>query len=466
MSSAFFPQGMHSYNNSLSGPLTAEYITWKGTGMYSNPVAVTAGNIRPLTNNDVTNDTVYKHGSARPLKQYRKGISTPVPVIKINPLNPNEYIQLSSDQTNRQVKSSKSYSLIGQLIDRPGQFSVKENTVNEVNGVIKLDNDCKTCDGIGLVADYSPQYFLTNNPLPVCQTPQNCCNEQRKALLRARPASTNLKKNYFTTLQQYRQNRCQTYDQKVFNFYSGSTLVENAADLKNNPSITAEMLSQAKPGDPLGLSNTYIANCYPNTGSSTFTQLELVAQAFQILNNAGVFSATDITNFYNLQIESVQQFVLFIQNLDSGDSANAIEIFKRFITNPYYGMSLSGPSNPRGCKLVVYKPSNYQFATQGSVSSSTRTLKLGVTTIEKNVYNNNRLKGSANNFVNVGGQPFVPLIYKMKTPACNPGQYIKNGNPKTCFKNSDDYFSKNITDLGNLSAGPTVANNGISASHP
>ena len=54
----------------------------------------------------------------------------------------------------------------------------------------------------------------------------------------------------------------------------------------------------------------------------------------------------------------------------------------------------------------------------------------------------------------------------MKTPPCNPGQYIKNGNPKTCFKNSDDYFSKNITNLGKMSAGPTVANNGISASHP
>jgi hypothetical protein len=466
MSSAFFPQGMHSYNNSLSGPLTAEYITWKGTGMYSNPVAVTAGNIRPLTNNDVTNDTVYKHGSARPIKQYRKGTSTPVPVIKINPLNPNEYIQLSSEQTNRQVKSSKSYSLIGQLIDRPGQFSVKENTVNEVNGIIKLDKDCKTCDGIGLVADYSPQYFLTNNPLPVCQTPQNCCNEQRKALLRVRPASTILKKNYFTTLQQYRQNRCQTYDQKVFNFYSGSTLVQNVADLKNNPNITAAMLSQAKPGDPIGLSNTYVANCYPNTGSSTFTQLELIAQAFQVLNNNGVFSTADITNFYNLQIETVQQFAIFIQNLESGESVQAVDIFKRFITNPYYGMSLSGPSNPRGCKLVVYKPSNYQFATQGSVSSSTRTLKLSVTTIEKNVYNNNRLKGSANNFINIGGQPYVPLIYKSKSPGCNPGQYIRNGNPKTCFRNSDDYFYKNITNLGKMSSGPTVANNGISASHP
>ena len=115
---------------------------------------------------------------------------------------------------------------------------------------------------------------------------------------------------------------------------------------------------------------------------------------------------------------------------------------------------------------VVYKPNNYQFATQGSVSSSTRTLKLSVTTIEKNVYNNNRLKGSANKYATIDGVPYVPLIYKSKSPGCNPGQYIRNGNPKTCFRNSDDYFYKNITNLGKMSAGPTVANNGISASHP
>ena len=90
-------------------------------------------------------------------------------------------------------------------------------------------------------------------------------------------------------------------------------------------------------------------------------------------------------------------------------------MFDKFINNPFIGMGFTGPSNPNGCKLVVYKPSNPQFAVEGGVSSSTRTLKLTLTTIEKNVYNNNRLKGSANNYVNVGGQPFVPLIYKIQT---------------------------------------------------
>jgi hypothetical protein len=40
--------------------------------------------------------------------------------------------------------------------------------------------------------------------------------------------------------------------------------------------------------------------------------------------------------------------------------------------------------------------------------------------------------------------------------------YKQQDNPKTCFKNSDDYLYKTVSNTGNLSAGPTVANNGIS----
>ena len=40
------PQGMGSYNNRSN---VGGYVTWKGSGMYSNPAAITSGNIRPLT---------------------------------------------------------------------------------------------------------------------------------------------------------------------------------------------------------------------------------------------------------------------------------------------------------------------------------------------------------------------------------------------------------------------------------
>jgi hypothetical protein len=227
------------------------YESWKGTGIYSNPTAITAGNIRPIYNKNYTNTTIYKHGLARPLKQYRKGISV-------------------LDNTHNQIKTNRTGSLIGQLIDRPGEFSVKQNTQNQ-------EPDCK---GIQMVTDYYPETNITNKPLAINTMPNFCCNAQKNALKRTRSASTILSKNYYTTHEQYRQNRCQTFEQKSFNFYSGPVSNTN---------------------------NLYVANCYPNT--------------------------------------------------------------------------------PHGCKLVVYKPNNPQFATEGGVDSSTRTFKLAVTTIETNKAN-------------------------------------------------------------------------------
>lgn len=478
MSSAFYPQGMHSYNNSSpNAPFSAEYKTWKGTGRYSNPVGITSGSIRPLTNNDLTNIAVYKQGLARPLKwQFRKGTITQAPY-QNKIINPDNLSQVVSFNGNRMSKSAaglenKTGGLIGQLMDRPGGYSVKHNPTDEINENTQYGLDCKTCDGISMVTDFAPSPYLTNNPQPVCTNPPLCCNEPRKALLRVRPASTNLKKNYFTTLQQYRQNRCQTYDQRVFNFKTENDYLTDAALLKNNPNITPAMIAAAKPGSPITLANTYVGNCYPNTGLSTFTQVELVALAFQILNNDGLFSNEDITNFYNFKISTIQQFVGFISNLKSGQSQQAAYVFSNFINNPYYGMGLTGPSNPTGCKLVVYKPSNPQFAVQGGVSSSTRTYKLGLTTVEKNVNNSNALRGSTSTMsvANVGGEPFTPFIYKSKVQACNPALPVMfrqvSYNPKTCFRNSDDYMTKEAQYIGISSAGPTVANNGISATNP
>lgn len=459
MSTANYPLGTKSYNNHLA---IGGYKTWKGTGQYSNPAAITSGNIRPLTNNDPTNIYPTGFGLARPQKwQYRKGTTTnpPTPIIITNPEDPSQYIEINP---NRQVKSSTSTSLIGQTIDRPGQYSVKQNPIDENNETVQLNKDCIDCKGIGLVTNYYPEYYLTNNPLPVCQTPQNCCNEQRKALLRVRPASTNLKKNYYTTLQQYRQNRCQTYEQRIFNFYSGT---EN---LINNS--TVESLTKfAKPGSPYSSTNLYVGNCYPNTGLNDFTEADLIIFAYEIMNSDGSLNAEDIAYFNTLSIKTIAEYVNFLNTLPSGNSEQANQVFKNIILNPYLGVSINGPSNPRGCKLVVYKPSNAQFAVQGGVSSSTRTLKLGLTTIEKNVYQNNILKGAGFStvYANGGGQPYTPLIYKTKTPKCVPNpaypfMYKQQDNPKTCFRNSNDYLSKNIQDLGNLGAGPTVANNGVS----
>jgi hypothetical protein len=379
MSSAYYPLGMHSYNNSSPfAPFTAPYTTWKATGVYSYPAAITSGNIRPLTNRDLNNNATQKFGLPRPLKwQYRKGTTTEPLVTIVDPNQPNQYIQV-----NREVRSSVGASLIAQTIDQPGRFSVKRNPKNEINEEEQLNEDCKTCHGIGLVTSFSPEPFLTNNPEPVSCSTQFCCNEERKALQRVIYANTNLKKNYYTTHAEYMANRCQTYEQKAFNFYSGPEIPQVYAQIAaTNPALAAKIRA-AKPGSPLSYLNMYVANCYPDT-------------------------------------------------------------------DPLAG-TLTGPNNPRGCKLVVYKPSNPQFAVEGGVSSSTRTLKLTVDTISTNLSSLRKLKG-AGAVANRGGQPFVPFVYKAKVAPCNPAVYIKNGNPKTCVRNRAlDHMYKAVSKLGNI----------------
>jgi hypothetical protein len=69
-----------------------------------------------------------------------------------------------------------------------------------------------------------------------------------------------------------------------------------------------------------------------------------------------------------------------------------------------------------------------------------------VVTIEKNISNYRRAINSATNlsFSNpLAAAVSVPFIYKLKTERCNPAYFTKNGNPKTCFKNSNDRTIQN-----------------------
>ena len=228
MSSAFYPLGMNSYNNRLP---QGGYKSWKGTGVFSNPTGVTAGNIRPLTNNDPTNSAPQKFGLPRPIQHYRKGITV---------------TSLDNSNDSRQVKSSTGGgSLVKQMIDIPGGFSIKENPSNEISNTEELDKDCKTCQGVGIISDWKPITNLSENPEPETQTLMYCCNEERHALLRVRPVSTRLEKNYYTTIPEYLYNRCLTFKQKQFNYLSSGSSTE-------------------KPGAPLSLNNTYKGNCNPN----------------------------------------------------------------------------------------------------------------------------------------------------------------------------------------------------------
>ena len=301
-----------------------------------------------------------------------------------------------------------------------------------------------------MVMSYYPNdAYLTENPEPRSQTPAWCCNAEKKARRRVTYASTNLKKNYFTTLQQYRENRCLTYDQRAFNFAEG------------DPNI-------GKPGGPESTNSTYYANCQPNTEmnigdpSAFFDSLlakRIISQEqYDLFKNVSLYDQLDEMSklLTDVEREANQTFwQLYLDSFDTNHDGNVTyaeflqyyienendiedlqEVFKSIDINEndvidfndylyymiydrgFFGFqpyqrtnitfddiytylntlssdiranamnSLNNISDKR-CTAVVYKPNNYQFAKQGAVDSSTRLLKLNVDTITKSAFTNN-----------------------------------------------------------------------------
>jgi len=450
MSSAFYPLGMKStpasgYNHK-STIYNKQYVTWKGTGINSNPVGTAIGHIRPLTNNDPGNVFPTGFGLPRPIKHFRKGRVIPphhienVPDLNtVDPHNGNIKISLNENalinyNINRYVKSSKGSSLGGgaggsgllnDMLDKPGAFTVKLNNIDEINGISQMNIDCKNCEGVGIVANYYPnKTFLEENPEPNTQNRILCCNDEYKAKRRSIYASTNLKKNYYTTTKQYLQNRCKTYNQKAFNFLSYRTNIE-PTDYSVNPYyISVQGNNAPKPGSPLSLANTYLANCQPDAQIFDATENALIAQMLYIMLNLNILTQNEVDTFNKLGINSIKGFFNWLNELPNDQKDSALKVFTDFISNPYWGMPLSGPSNQTGCQLVVYKPNNYQYAKQGAVDSSTRNLKLNVDTISTNAasiqnYNNTGPNLVTANELYQGNEPNVMNLLKNKAPKCN-----------------------------------------------
>ena len=467
MSSAFYPQGMNSSNNRTP---QGGYKTWKGKGVFSNPVGVTATHIRPLTNNDPGNVFPTGFGLPRPIKHFRKGRVIPVYV----PLTDSTDKVVAAEQAqieyniNRAVKSSYGSSLgggsggsglISQMIDGPGQFSVKDNgqtAISNLTGVLdndgnpiepnRIDADCRTFNGIGIVSSWYPINNLTEKPEPNVTNGLLCCNEQRKAINRVLPTSTNVKKNYYQTTGMYLYNRCQTFEQREFNFVSGvATNPETETDLE----LSAQLGS--KPGSALASANLYVAQCNPNSTIELGGQIAVLDSLAKSLVERGIISEADFNTFRSLNISSIPNFISqFLDNLPKAKRIAAGIALDEISANPYLNSLIyAGPSNPRGCKRVYYKPNNPQFAQQGAVSSSTRILKTNVDTISTNAANIRRLRGAgaaASSLISGGVSPDVPFIYKFKAPTCQPQTYIGNPfffqgqhqNKKICSKPNGD----------------------------
>ena len=447
MSTAYYPQGMRampaSGYNHRSTYFTKQYLPWKGSGLGSNPVGTAPGHIRPLTNNDPGNVFQTGFGLARPIKHFRKGRVIPVDPIIANNLTGkdphNNTINIDIDEAalinynmNRFVASSKGSSLGGgaggrgllnEMIDNPGSFIIKQNTLNANGQFDGLQQDCKTCEGIGVISSYYPNNtYLTENPEPNSTNPVLCCNEQYKAKRRAIYASTNLKKNYYTTHKQYLQNRCKTYDQKVFNFQQPRPVEITNALLQSG--VTLSELAAAKPGSALATSNTYVANCFPNAEIYDATEDALVIKLLTILLNMGILTQAQVTYYETLTNPyNFDTLFNYLNSLPANQKVSALAEFSTFINNPYWGVPFQGPSNPNGCKLTVYKPNNPQFAVQGAVESSTRMLKLNVETITTN----SAAINNKNSYVN---------YEKNKAPDCNSPTVFQFQNKKLCYYKS------------------------------
>lgn len=460
MSTAFYPTNMRQQAASgYSNKSTLEnipYVPWKGTGIFSNPVGVTATHIRPLTNMDPGNIFPTGFGLPRPLKQYRKGTVIPTLFSLMNNTN-NGVLSVEEDlikyNVNRAVKSSNGSSLGGgnggtgllaQMIDMPGSFIVKDNkptvetiegTMGIINTVIKdnngvsIDKECKTCNGVGIVSSWMPINNLTEKPEPNVTNPLLCCNQQRKARQRVLPTSTIVKKNYYQTTYMYLYNRCQTFQQRQFNFLRGVVDPQVFELIKQFPIISAKVIQITKPGDPVAYLNLYVAQCNPNFTIQLGTEIAFVAALSRSLLNAGYINEEQYNSLINEENPSISKFITSLQKiLTKAQYDIFIAYLYQLSENPENMSIVSGPSNPKGCSQVYYNPNNPQFAKQGAVSSSTRILKLNVDTISTTAALNRKLRGAnvAASLVN-GVPPVTPFIYKDKVPPCQPQTYI--GNP-------------------------------------
>lgn len=457
MSSAVFPLGMNSmpasgYNHG-STYYNKQYISWKGTGINSNPIGMASGHIRPLTNNDPGNVFKTGFGLPRPIKHYRKGRVIPSQPIEANNLNcksPYSNVQLTIDEgalinynMNRFVASSKGTSLGGgfggsgllnDLQDKPGAYLVKQNYPNEIDGISETLKNCKACESVPVVVNYYPNKpYLTDNPEINTTNPVLCCNNEYKAKRRSIYASTNIKKNYYTTHAQYLENRCKTYKQRAFNFLSYKT-----TDGQQGNPYYISLEGVAKPGGPLSLTNTYLANCQSNAQIFEASENAMIYQMIAIMLNQNILTQEEVDSFNYLKINSIPQFFEWINGLPEPQKTEALRVFTLYIKNPYTGMPLSGPSNPTGCQLVVYKPNNYQFAKQGAVDSSTRNLKLNVDTISTNAasiqnYNNTGPLLVNANELYAGVNNNILNMYKNKAPNCNSPTIYPFQNKKSCY---------------------------------
>jgi hypothetical protein len=194
-------------------PGNPHIVAWKPS---NTPQGVISGSIRPLTNKDYTNDTIYKIGSKRPLHIYRNG---------------------KNIANQRFVNSSVVSNGIMQTIDAP---SLSTTTPNKNDGI-------SLC-----VSESIPNYNLTDNPSSITCSSSFCCNPQYKAKRMSYSANTNKKNGYYTNTNQYLYQRNKTFSQNSFHYLN----TKDDIQVKSTATIS-QIKSASKPGGSLSTWNNY-----------------------------------------------------------------------------------------------------------------------------------------------------------------------------------------------------------------
>ena len=413
MSTAFYPQGMKSYNNTLP---TGGYKTWKGEGVFSNPTNLSYGSVRPLTNGDITNAFPATFGKARPIKHHRKGrhMNVPLKYLTVDPNDPTKVIEVEY-MLDRNVNSTRQGgSMIQVTMDNPARVITKPATT--------LDKACNTCFGTSSVSTWQPKTSLTEIPSETNTSKEHCSNEEKKARNRVRYATTNLNRNYYTTMHEYLFNRCQTYDQRAFNFTKGVTNQEQLEAIMDSQNITNTDLIESKPGDPLTVFNMYVANCNPHGEVTVGADIAVMNRIIDILVQKGYLTQADKNTYRGENIQDFKTFIAYIQStVNPAQLEVVLAMIDEIVFHPFDFKYGHGPTNPKGCAAVYYKPNNPQYAKTGAVSSSSRLLKLNVDTITKSASKIKALKksGLVNDISPNNLSTTAPFVLKTKVPPCD-----------------------------------------------
>ena len=220
MTTAISPYYHHTTMGGYIG-LNPQIVHWKPK---NTPQGVMSGSIRPLTNKDYTNTTLYKQGATRPNKRiYRTGY---------NIANQNF------------VNSSVISNGLLQTMDAPGLSTT-------VGGVVITSLQIKK--GVPLcVSDMIPNDDLTDNPRPVSCSQSFCCNPEYKARRSSYAANTVKRPNYYTNTNQYLYNRNKTYNQNSFHYLKSSKNI----NVESTATKSQERIG-SKPGGPISTWDNY-----------------------------------------------------------------------------------------------------------------------------------------------------------------------------------------------------------------